>query len=233
MNRLYYTFCLFFIVFSANLPARSNDRQESFEYSDYAQLAEDNKENADSKPFIRVWEKGDKATKRKFTSTFLGIGVNYLIPYGKLTDVNDDAIGFNIQLESRRYCNLWWGIRAEYFSLDSLTGDNVPPNNFKSIFTLSPSLKYVFCGDNCEEAQFKPYINGLVNFSSIKAVDEKAMMGFGLSGGAGVLMPLKFFGMCWGIDLNALYAAPNCMYRAEGRENIQYLDVSLTLSVGL
>ena len=229
MRKIYIFLLIPFILLS--LGEKTNAQTQSNEL--YAQVQ--NEEEESSKPVVKIWTKEKpKTTRKNFTTTFLGIGGNYLIPYGQLEKLNDNAIGFNLQLESRRLCNLWWGLRADYFALDSLEDQaNNIQNNFKSIFTISPSLKYVFCGSDCQKAWIKPYVNALVNVSSIRAIDEKSTLGFGLSGGGGVLFPFHLFGMCWGADLNALFAAPNCIYRADGRENIQYINVGLTLSVGL
>jgi len=227
MKIIYLLLFVLFLVNTIELPAEIH----FYDDGDLV-FAQENNDNSEIKASFKVWEK-EKKGKRNLTTTFLGVSANYLIPMRRLSEVNDNALGYSFMLESRRYCNVWWGLRADYFSLDSLVRQNVPPNHFKSIFNLSPSIRYVFCGSNCEKSKVKPYLQGLLDFSSIRAVDEKMMLGIGASGGAGINFPFNLFGLCWAADLNALYSAPNCIYRAEGRENVQYLNLSFSISVGL
>lgn len=164
---------------------------------------------------------------------FVGAGPNYAIPLSRFSELNKSALGFNIQIEDRGYCNLWYGVRIDYNAFDSAANLKANDNYFDKCLVFSPEMRYVF--NKCESYNnnFMPYIQGELNISSINGKDEKGNLGLGASAGAGVIYGFTLFKRCWSLDLNVLYSAPNCLIRADGRPPLQFMNVSLTLGFGL
>lgn len=164
--------------------------------------------------------------------TFVGLGPSYSIMTGRMSDLNKNALGLNLFIENRRFCNLWYGAKIDYFSLTKK--DSVPDTTyFKSIFTISPEFKYVFNNSDCDKKKLVYYLQGVLNISAIKGADNKGLLGLGGSAGAGASYPFILWDRCWSVELSALYCAPNAFVRASGRQNVQFIDLSLSLSVGL
>ena len=163
---------------------------------------------------------------------YLGVGPEYIVPMGKFADMNKSAVGFNLQYESRNYCKLWYGFRFDYMSLDS-ADDNKTGIYVENALLLSPTLRYNILGDDCYKYNYVFYVQGMLHISSIGSTDELNRMGLGGGLGVGAAYSFSFLKRCWMIDLEGLYSAPNVIYRVDGRESLQSLNISLTLSVRL
>jgi len=164
---------------------------------------------------------------------YLGAGPEYIIPQDQLSNVNQESYGVTVQLESRRYCNLWYGLRFDYVFLEKLEDLPDGVNFFEDAFLISPELRWSFLGKDCFTGKLLPYIQGMLTISSIGGTDELNRLGLGMGGGAGVAIGFTLFDLCWMADLNAIYSAPNAFWRAEGRHNLQSINLSINLSVGL
>jgi len=164
---------------------------------------------------------------------YVGAGPEYMIPQDQLSNVNQESFGVSVQLESRRYCNLWYGLRFDYLSLEKLEDLAEDVNYFEDALLISPELRWSFLGKDCFTGKFLPYIQGMLTISSIGGTDNLNRLGLGMGGGAGFALGFTLLDLCWMIDLNAIYSAPNAIWRAEGRHNLQSINLSLNLSVGL
>lgn len=162
---------------------------------------------------------------------YFGLGPTYMMPQNNFKEVNKESIGLNIQLESRVYCKLWYGLRFDYHSLNKV--DRIVPENFEEYLIVSPQIRYNLFGADCYTNKIIPYLQFLFNISSIKGTDERDRLGLGASGGLGFSYGFELFSKCWVLDLNGIYAAPNAILRADGRQNLQSINLSLTLSIGL
>lgn len=162
---------------------------------------------------------------------YFGLGPSYMLPQTNFKEVNKETFGLNIQLESRVYCKLWYGLRFDYHTLAKV--DEIVPEYFEEYILISPQIRYnLFCADNYTN-KIIPYLQFLFNISSIEGTDQRDRLGLGLSGGLGLSFGFELFNKCWLFDLNGIYAAPNAITRAEGRQNLQSINISLTLSIGL
>ena len=172
-------------------------------------------------------------TPKSYSLIYVGIGGDYIIPVAKLDEVNLDAFGFNLQLESRTYCKLWYGLRFDYITLDAKKP--ITEDYYKSMMLISPTLRYNFLSHNCIDytGKIAPYVQGILTLSSIEGSDKKNLMGFGGGLGAGIAVGFQLFKTCMMFDLNGLYSAPNFITRADGRPPLQMMNVNLSLSVGL
>ena len=159
---------------------------------------------------------------------FISAGADYIIPFGEFKDVNEDSPGFSIQLESRRFCNLWYGIRVDYSNLNQIEDTE---NTYESIFMLSPEIRYVFNNKPCGSGSVQFYLQGMLNLSSIQGTDELNAMGLGASAGGGIAVPFDLWDTCWSIDFGALYSAPNFILKENRRPALQ--SVLFNLSIGM
>lgn len=164
---------------------------------------------------------------------YIGAGVNYMMPSGDFSNLNENAIGYNFQIESRAYCNWWFGLRIDYYSLDPKDNLAITQDYYEDMLLFSPGFRYNFLGSDCKEYNFVPYGQIQLPISSIGNTDETSRLGFGAIGGAGIAYSFRLFNACWMIDANARYSFPNIIYREETRDAIRYLDLSLSLSLRL
>ncbi len=163
-----------------------------------------------------------------YSQIYVGGGVNYAMPMENFTDYNKNVIGYNIQLENRQFCKLWYGLRFNYTELEPQ--DN-QINYFKTISELTPQIKYAPFTSNCFDHKFIPYLYGNLSLSSITGTDELSKIGIGAGLGIGLAYNFKLFDSCWMIELNSIYSAPNTIYRADGRENLKLINSAITVSV--
>lgn len=168
-----------------------------------------------------------------FGQLYVGAGPEYIIPQDQLSKVNQESFAVNLHIESRMYCNLWFGMRFDYLFLEKADNLLEETNYFEDAFLISPEIRWSFLGKDCYTGKFLPYIQGMCTISSIGGTDNLSRLGFGMGGGGGVALGFQLFELCWMADLNAIYAAPNAIARADGRHNLQSINLSLNLSVGL
>lgn len=164
---------------------------------------------------------------------YLGVGGDYIIPTAKLSEVNLETFGFNVQIESRKHCKLWYGIRFDIFSLDKKMP--VKEDYYESMVLISPKVRFNFLPNNCNDytGKIAPYLQGMLTISSIDGTDNKNLLGLGGAAGGGIAMGFQMFRTCMMLDFNALYSAPNFIFRADGRPPLQFINVGIILSVGL
>ncbi len=166
-------------------------------------------------------------------SMYIGAGPNFLLPQNRMAELNKEAPGFNILMESRTYCRVWWGLRIDYFSFTRLDTLTEGTDYFENAFNISPQVRYNIFGGDCYNDKVIPYLQGMFTVSSIGSTDGRSRFGLGAAGGGGVTMGFDFLSLCWLLDLNALWSAPNSITRADKRPSIQTINLSLTLSVAL
>lgn len=168
-----------------------------------------------------------------FSQLYLGGGVVYSIPDGKFSEMNTESLGYTLQFESRKFCKLWYGIKLDHISYDTLSIMPLDQQYVKTAFNISPQLRYNFTNTNCYNSVFFPYLQVGVSVSNIRMSDETASLGLGGFGGAGVSGGFTLFDVCWIIDLNAAYSSPNWWLRDDSRSVLNSINVSATLSFGL
>jgi hypothetical protein len=164
---------------------------------------------------------------------YIGAGPEYAIPQDQLAEVNQESFGVTLQLESRRYCNLWYGLRFDYIFLEKIEDFDEDINFFEDAVLISPQIRWSFLGKDCFTGKFLPYIQGMLTISSIGGTDNLNRLGLGMGGGGGIAIGFTIFDLCWMADLNAIYSAPNAIWRAEPRHNLQSINLSFNLSVEL
>ena len=164
---------------------------------------------------------------------YFGGGPQYMLPLSDYETANDPDIGFTIHYDMRQWCKFWYGLRLDYFSPEQ-SDDLLPGQDyFEDFIYISPNFRYNFLGNDCRSYNFVPYVQGMLTFSSITGSDELGSFGIGGAAGLGMAYSFSVFDLCWMLDLNTLYSAPNFIIKDEDRETIQSANVSLTLSVRL
>lgn len=168
---------------------------------------------------------------------YLGVGVNNVVPTGEFKNLNQPSLGFNFQLQNRSYCNLWYGIRIDYASLDSASQTYASTRVFSKYLLVSPELRYVFLlsGKKSLDDVFYLFLNGLVNISSITSKQTTDESNFGLGGsiGGGVGFCFSLFHLCWTTELNGLFSAPNFILHSKSRPSLTNFNFGITLGVRL
>lgn len=162
--------------------------------------------------------------------SYFGAGVNSIRPLAQFSDENQSAFGLSIHYESRRYCRLWYGIRFDLFEPDEAE-PNIP--HVTSVANFAPQIRYNLLPCDGYRDTWMPYLQLNFDISSIGHTDESSRLGLGGSAGAGVSYGFNMLKTCWILDLNAKYCAPNFIYKDDGRYDIQYLNVGLTLGLAL
>ncbi len=161
---------------------------------------------------------------------YLGLGGSYLMPQADFKDYNQSSWGGKLELMNKNYCKLWYGLRLDYLSLAS-EKDKYP--KFDHIAMISPVVKYAPFVTDCYNNKLIPFAEAMLDISSISGDDELSKLGLGAGLGLGLAYNFKLFGRCMMLEADAIYSAPNTIYRADGRENLKSINVGLTLSVGL
>lgn len=161
----------------------------------------------------------------------LGAGPEYFMPLSEAGKVNEDSPGVSLVFESRKYCNLWYGFKIDYISLNKIK--DIDSAYFKDAFVFSPEFRYVFTYGDCSHPAINFYAQGLVNISSIGGWDNAGRLGLGAGLGGGASVPFVLLKKCCAVDLNVLYQAPNFILRADNRAKIQFFSIGLIFSMGL
>ena len=154
------------------------------------------------------------------------------MPQGAFKETNQNSVGYNLQLESRAFCNVWYGVRIDYINYQENPA-NTGLNYLKDAVLLSPEFRYNFFSANCYKNVMLPYLQVMLTYSSIGGTDSANRSGLGAAGGAGLVFPFRLFGACWSFDFNAQYMAPNFIFRSEDRSSVQSFNFSITLGIGL
>ncbi len=167
---------------------------------------------------------------RSYGQFFAGAGANYMLPFEELDETNDASMGFNLNIESRKFCNLWYGIRIDYIDLQE--EDEIDTFYVDAIY-FSPTVKYNFTKSDCYTGNPQIFLQGMLTISSIGGKDRANRMGLGGAAGAGVGVPFALFKKCWSVDFSVLYSAPNFIARADERPVFDLVIMSLNLNIGL
>lgn len=170
-------------------------------------------------------------TSHSYSASYLGLGANYLIPNASFKDYNNNSFGFNIQLESRAFCKLWYGMRLDYYSLKKLS--DTSSNYFDKAIYLSPQIRYNFISCENYRKQIIPYVQGLLTISSVSGTDEASRLGLGAAIGGGAVFSFELNKTCYMLDFNILYSAPNFIYSVDTRPTLKSLNFSLTFGVAI
>lgn len=165
---------------------------------------------------------------------FLGAGADYSIPNGEFSDTNGETYGINFQLESRVYCNVWYGFRIEYFAHDAVEDLAEGVDYFEETICLSPEVRYNFFHKNRYDNFFLPFARAQLTLSSAERTEDLTnKLGVGGAVGAGFAFPIRFLGYCWTLDLGADYSAPNFIFKDDERPTIETLNLYFTLNIGM
>lgn len=158
---------------------------------------------------------------------FLGLGPTYAIPQGSFEETNKESFGGSLVIGSRKYCQLWTGLRLGYTEYQRRT--DTTSNYYTEAITLSPEARYFFA----QPLDFPLYVHGMLTFSGISGTDSATRTGLG--GGLGLGYLLFYDSNCcnWFLDLYANYHAPNLILRSDLRPSLSAIVVGVNLNFGL
>lgn len=158
---------------------------------------------------------------------FVGLGPSYSIPQGRLADSNQASFGGSVLLGSRKYCQLWTGLRLNYTAYQKKT--DTTRGYYNDAITLSPEVRYFFV----QPLDFPLYVHGMLSFSGISGTDSASRSGLG--GGLGLGYLLFYDSNCsdWFVDMYANYQFPNLFLRADARPSLSAIAVGLSLNLRL
>ncbi len=161
------------------------------------------------------------------------VGYDFALPTSDFKDVVSNAMGIQIKVESRRFCNFWFGANAEYLFIKNK--DNVI-ENVKNIFTFSPNVKFVIY-KNTEINDYKGnlalYLSPGLTFSNIEGKDDLSPIGIGGYANIGTSYGFKMFSRCASLDFDIKYNLPNFILKDSDRETFQYITIGLSLGICL
>jgi|GEM_PF-743060 len=168
-------------------------------------------------------------------TTFLGIGPTYTIPQDTFARTNGPALGVDLTYESRKYCQLWFGLRFNY--THNVVGDSISPDfhrrpYYTDAVSLAPTARFFFS----KPLDFPLYLQGMVHFSSIATSDTASgasTAGLGAGIGAGYLLMYNSDCCNWFLDLYAHYQAPNLILRSGERPVLPAIVVGLNFNYSL
>ncbi|MES2767452.1 MAG: hypothetical protein V4642_16370 [Bacteroidota bacterium] len=158
---------------------------------------------------------------------FVGAGPVYSLPQGTFADVNKPSVGGTAFVGSRKYCNLWTGLRLDYIPY-SVVDDATSLISYGDAVMLSPEFRYFFK----PATEFPVYLQGMMIFSGIKGTDNASRTGLGAGAGIGGLLFYDTNCAGWFIDGNVRYMAPNLL-RADARPSLNAINASISINFGL
>ena len=158
---------------------------------------------------------------------FTGFGPTYSIPLDTFGVSNRASFGGSALIESRRYCQLWTGLRLG-FTQYRPKNDTVR-SYYRNALSISPEARYFFA----QPLELPLYVQGMVTLSGIGGTDSVSRVAVGLEGGVGYLLFYDSNCCGWFIDLHARYQRPNLFFRSEERPSLSSLLVGLSFNLAL
>lgn len=167
----------------------------------------------------------------KCNDLVIGAGPEYFIPTGDLNDLNKPAFGIKLEISGKQFCKLWYSARIDYTKLKHRK--NNIGNSFDDVFMLSPVIKYAPFSSDCYNRKFSPFVEGMLSLSIADGNDGASETGVGAGAGLGISYGFKMFKRCSSLDLDAVYSAPNCIWKDDDRIKMKMINVALTLNIAL
>lgn len=168
-------------------------------------------------------------------TTFLGGGPTYTLPQGSFAESNGNAWGGLLTYESRKYCQLWFGLRLHYthnVPLDTAAPEFTGGPYYTDAVSLAPTARFFFT----KPLEFPLYLQGMLHFSSISTSDSLSTaspVGLGVGIGAGYLIMYDSDCCNWFFDIYAHYQVPNLILRSSERPALPALVVGLNFNYSL
>lgn len=170
---------------------------------------------------------------------YLGAGPSFFVPTQQFADLNDKSIGINIHVENHYFCNLWWGVRVEYFDFDKIPSLPFDTTYIEEYIAISPNVKINLTetslyGDNTCNGKLIPYLN-IGAILSISSTNQPETDKFGIGGnfGVGLAYGFTFAKTCMMLDFYTTYNSANFLYKDEARYTINSLILGLNMSIKL
>lgn len=164
------------------------------------------------------------------STTFLGAGPTYTLPLDTFAVTNDNALGGTLLYESRKFCQIWFGVRLSYTAnrVKEKTGEKIRLF-YEDQIVLAPEARYFFA----QPTSFPLYLVGNLQLSNIAGADSASRAGLGLAGGLGYLLEYDNDCCKWFLDFSAVYQAPNLLLRSSRRPTLSSILLALTFNISI
>ncbi|MEP7218760.1 MAG: hypothetical protein ABI876_07570 [Bacteroidota bacterium] len=160
-------------------------------------------------------------------TTFVGFGPTYSLPQASFDSTNKGSFGGSVVYASRKYCQLWTGLRLSYTSFQRKT--DTTRSYYTTSVMLSPEARYFFA----QPLDFPFYVHAMLNLSGIGGTDSATRAGLGLGLGVGYLLFYNSNCCGWFLDLHAQYQLPNLILRDSSRPSLPSILIGLSFNLGL
>lgn len=166
-----------------------------------------------------------------YSKYYAGFGGNYNLIQKPNDLINNDFASYNLHLENRSKCKLWYGLALNYSSLSNNI-DALPDSPFFNyIAQFEPSIRYNFIANNTVTYSFVPYVKTSLLIGYVDAKDQLSDKSLGGTLSAGLSYGFIAFDECFMIDLNFGYTGFNTLYRSDNRMFLESLNFGLNLSM--
>ncbi|MFP4369700.1 MAG: hypothetical protein ACLFR2_08980, partial [Candidatus Kapaibacterium sp.] len=122
-------------------------------------------------------------SRESVAQLWMGAGAGTPLVMTPSYQLKESGRNINIQLESRKYCNLWYGLRIDHFEYEKQ--EDYPLATYTDGIFLQPEFRYIFIPTDCHNYRIAPWVQLMMIFSSIDADNDTALGGIGAGGGLG------------------------------------------------
>lgn len=164
---------------------------------------------------------------------YTGFGLSYHLIQDPNNQINEDFPALNLHIENRSKCKVWYGLGFNMADIGNVANAPLDSPFFDYYFMLEPSIRYNFIPNNTITYNFVPYVKGSLLLGFLNVEDQLSDRSLGGSLSLGIAKGFNAFGECFMIDLNGGYTGFNTIYREDGRNFFESLNVSLLLSMKL
>lgn len=161
------------------------------------------------------------------STSFVGIGPVYSLPQDTFSVSNKPAFGGSLVYVSRKYCQLWPGVRINFTA--NQAREDTTRIYYQNAISISPDVRYFFT----KPTEFPLYVNAMIHFGGISGTDSASRTGLGIGGGLGYLLHYDSDCCNWFLDLYAQYQAPNLILRSDDRPLLTSILLGLSFNLSL
>jgi hypothetical protein len=164
---------------------------------------------------------------------YAGYGIGYNLIQDPNNLINEDFPSLNLHIENRAKCKVWYGLGLNLADIGRNSEAPLESKFFHYYVNLEPSIRYNFIPNNTINYNFIPYVKTSLLIGFIDVEDNLSDRSLGGTLSIGIAKGFNAFDKCFMIDLNGGYSGINTLYRVDGRQFFETLNVNLLLSVKL
>lgn len=168
-----------------------------------------------------------------FANIYTGFGPSFYLQQNPSSELNKNSVGLSAEIESRYFCNYWFGIGLEYSSLEKQDDLLSNQDYFTSFFSLNPRFRYVL--DFIGEGRYgiNPYININLHLGMVRNTDQLGSISLGSGIGAGITSAFDVDDNCFMVDFGLNYSGYNNIYKVDGRRDFNAIRIYFVITYRL